>query len=258
MITRQGVVAAAFAGCGLTEFFMVSLPWQHEASVALLVLFCATHSAREWGWPRALTFLALVIALVAVAEGFAAELLFGDYRFTDHCTLGPHVLLGRPLFVPLAWYCCAYPALCIARLVLSPRASGTKVSFLAALFTMANNVVADPLMSRYGSSWWVTGVPAPEWIWNLAGESLVFEGVPVRNFVGWFIVSFAFFGAFFALGQPPIAHRVRHPTSVLGASLCIALFYVLHPRHGTVTRISAAVCLLAPVIAAIGAANRQT
>jgi uncharacterized membrane protein len=256
MLTKEGVVAAAFAGCGLTEFFMVSLPWQHEASVALLLLFCLTHSAREWGWPRALTLLALVTTLVAVAEGFAAELFFGDYRFMRQCTLGPHVLFGRPLFVPLAWYCCAYPALCLARVLLSPRASFTQVSLLAALLTMANNVVADPLMSRYGSSWWVTGVPAPEWIWNLAGESLVFEGVPVRNFGGWFVVSVAYFGAFFALARPPI--RVRHPTSVLAASLCIALFYVLHPRHGVATRVSAAMCLLAPVLAGIRAELKRS
>ena len=253
MLTVQGAVATAFACSGLTEFFQVPLPYQHEATVALLVCFCLLHSAREWGPGRAALFLALVYAAVTLAEGFAAELLFGLYVFTQDCTLGPHVLFGRPLFVPMAWYCCSYPALCIAQSLVANGLS--KKVLLASLLTMANNVVVDPFMSHLGSSWWVTRVPAPEWIWNVSESTLVFQGVPLRNFCGWFLVSLVYFGSFAVLAPEALRRRVRHPRSVLGASLCIALFWTAHPRHALATRLSALLCLLVPVLAAIAQHN---
>jgi uncharacterized membrane protein len=96
----------SFALLGLTELFRVRFLWdhQHQLVVFVMFVFCLTHSASEWGLSSAVWFLTFVCVSVTVAEGLFDKTLFGDYQFTLDCTLGPHILFGKPLFVPVAWY----------------------------------------------------------------------------------------------------------------------------------------------------------
>lgn len=120
------VFAFAFVLLGLSELFQLRIgAYQHELTVFLLFSFVFLHSSLEWGFWNGSLFLALVYAVVAVAEGLFSDLVFGaKYEFTAHCTLGPPLLLGRPLFLPVAWYVSSYPAMCV---VLAIRAEDSTV-----------------------------------------------------------------------------------------------------------------------------------
>jgi uncharacterized membrane protein len=235
---------AGFAAVGLTELFGISLAFQHECSLAFLTAFCVLHSVSEFGLGRAAWLLSATVVVVVVAEGpYVADWLFGRYVFTEACKLGPRVLPGnRPLFVPIAWYVTAYPAMGVAR-VLSWRSGGRHRLAYSVALTVASNFVADPVMSSTGSGGWV-GHPAPEWRWLEASAVASFQGVPLSNALGWAVTSAVFLLLFAVTGSDD--GWPRDAASPLLVSLCLALFYILHPAHALAVRFAALVLLVAP------------
>jgi uncharacterized membrane protein len=223
-------LGAAFVLLGLTELFQIPLgAYQHEMVVAAMCSFCLVHSAFEYGAASSVLFFFLVFFWVALAEGtmFFPEVVFGaSYVFTEHCTLGPHVLFGRPLFLPVAWFVCAYPALCLASTLLPSRSVWPRV-MLAALLTMFADVVADPILSSGGSASWIHGsLWRPEWVWQ-SDTLWKFEGVPVSNFVGWFAVSLLYFGTFALVRGADVTRKMKDPWPVFLVNACISFFYMV-------------------------------
>ncbi len=118
---------------------------------------------------------------------------------------------------------------------------------------MFSNVVSDPILSRGGSASWIdSSLLKPEWIWHLSDpQQLVFEGVPLTNFRGWFIVCFIYFSMAAILLEPKLWRKQkRDPKSVLLVNVCISLFYVMHPTHQLSIKVAAMVLLVLPAIRA--------
>lgn len=99
---------------------------------------------------------------------------FGKYYYTQS-GLGPQ-LLGVPLFIPLLWASLGFYSLC---------ALGSYP--LAALGMVSMDLAFDPMLSGR----------ARLWVWQSPGQ---YYGVPLLNFVGWFIVSITFYYLYVALG----------------------------------------------------------
>lgn len=225
-------VARGFGACftvlGLSELFQVPLgPFQHSLVVFCMCCFCLTHSVVEWGRGPAVLFFLIVYVTVAVAEGFSADFVFGaPYHFTRDCSLGPHVLFGRPLFLPVAWYVCSYPAWWVATRLIGSRSVWFAVA-VASLLTMFSDVIADPVLSTGGSASWIdSSLRKPEWIWHVSASQPQFEGVPISNFLGWLLVSSVYFGVF-ALCCKTELKRMRDPWSLLLVNFCISVFYLV-------------------------------
>ena len=134
------------------------------------------NAARRWGLRRSGTAAVAVAATTAAVEriGSRTGVPFGRYEYTG--ALRPHVG-GVPAIVPVAWFAMAVPAREAAHCALGDRSTtATRVIVGAAALT-AWDLFLDPQM--VGEGYW-------RWI-----EVGAYRGIPVTNFVGWFLTGLA-------------------------------------------------------------------
>ena len=208
MNTRK-VILTALAGAYVTLWV---------GGVSAHVLQGGPPTDAQWAAPVFL-FLAGLIVLIAASPanlggllaaagiGFIAEyfgvsygFLFGRYVYTG--TLQP-LLLGVPLVMACAWMILfAY----VKQMLLPFKLSKLTEMTISGVWMVAIDLLIDPLAANRLGYW--------RWI-----ETGAYYGVPARNFLGWFLVSFMIFGI------------VRqHPQSDLWArsvGLSILLFFTV-------------------------------
>ena len=170
---------AAFVPAGIPGILSLVIGW-------IPVVFAFWHFTRWAGWRYALLGF-LIIALVSFfveAFGVATGLWFGDYYYPDG-PLGP-LLLGVPPLIQLQYFAMGYAALMIGRSVtgtLTAAARGcmlTAGAIVAAFGMTVLDLASDPRQSTQLGMW----------IWREGGS---YFGVPVQNFVGWFLETLIFF-----------------------------------------------------------------
>jgi uncharacterized membrane protein len=181
---------------------------------AFLLAFLAAGLA-DLGAPRTVGFLGWVWAVAWLSE-FASTRVgvpFGLYHYTGH-TRGRELYLANvPLMDSLSFTFLAYAAFALARAVLARRgASRIALAVLAGFFMMALDVVIDPLAVR-GDRWFL----GP--LFYYAEPGLYF-GVPLSNFVGWWLVGTVGVGGYLALAGPERTFGQRR-------WLGVALYYAL-------------------------------
>lgn len=146
-------------------------------TVALFFLSSATHALvwRGPAWTAGYLFVTLGGGLLVEAVGVRTGWPFGDYAYGD---LGGTVA-GVPWVIPLAWAMMAYPALLAARtLCRGPLAT----PLVGALGLAAWDLFLDPMMTAEG--YWTFTKPGTTTLPHVAS-------VPLSNFAGWYLVSFA-------------------------------------------------------------------
>jgi bisanhydrobacterioruberin hydratase len=149
----------------------------------------------------------LVGLLAAAAFGFITEyigvscgFLFGRYLYTG--TLQP-LLLGVPLVMASAWMILfAY----VKQMLLPFKLSKPAELTISGVWMVAIDLLIDPLAANRLGYW--------RWI-----ESGAYYGVPARNFLGWFVVSFMIFGIIRQRPQPDLWAR--------SVGLSILLFFTV-------------------------------
>ena len=173
-----GVLAAAVVATQVVYPRVSPGPALNRLTVATVVLFFAASvsSAALTRGPRFTGRLVAVTAgggLLVEAVGVATGLPFGAYAY--NATLGP-ALLGVPVVIPLAWTMMGYPALVVARRITSSARLGP---FVAGVALATWDLFLDPQM-----------VAAGHWSWRpTPGPDLA--GIPVSNYLGWFVVATA-------------------------------------------------------------------
>jgi uncharacterized membrane protein len=111
-------------------------------------------------------------------------LVFGDYYYPDG-PLGP-LVLGVPPLIQLQYFAMGYASLMVARSItgtLGAAARGcmlTAGAIIGAFGMTMLDLASDPRQSTQLGMW----------IWRDGGA---YFGVPVQNFVGWFLETFIFF-----------------------------------------------------------------
>ncbi len=151
-------------------------------TVALFFLTSVAHALLTRGL-RFTTCLVVVTTgggLLIEALGVRTGVPFGDYAYAD--SLGAKVL-AVPAVIPLAWTMMAYPALLVARRVTTRPILGP---VLAGAALASWDLFLDPQM-----------VAAGHWEWFASGPSIT--GIPVSNYLGWFVVATAMMGLLQAL-----------------------------------------------------------
>lgn len=173
------------------SFLAAFVPPDIPGLLALLVgwipvVFAFWHLAR-WagGWNALGVFLIIaIVSFVVEALGVATGLVFGNYYYPDG-PLGP-LVLGVPPLIQLQYFAMGYACLMMARSItgtLSQAARGWLLwagSVIGAFGMTALDLASDPMQST------VLG----DWIWRDGGA---YFGVPIHNFVGWFVETFVFF-----------------------------------------------------------------
>lgn len=153
------------------------------ASSGLFILLYFVHSYVHFGWRDATKYFA-----VAAVLGYAFEYLFistgwvGHYAYTANLSpfIGP-----IPVFIPLLWASLGY--FCLL-------AGGNVVA--SALLMVFLDMAFDPRFSL------------TLWRWVPAG---IYFGVPVANFLGWFVTALAIFSVFYLVGG---RRTTPHPRSL--------------------------------------------
>lgn len=152
----------------------------------LPVAFAGWHLARWSGWRTALLVFAIIAAVSFTFEalGVATGLVFGDYYYPDG-PLGP-LVLGVPPLIQLQYFAMGYASLQVARAVsgtLRAPARGWTLlgaSVMGAFAMTALDLASDPMQSTQ----------LGDWIWRDGGA---YFGVPIHNFIGWFVATGTFF-----------------------------------------------------------------
>lgn len=171
--------AATLAPANLPGLISLLLGW-------IPVVFALWHFARWAGWRYALAGFAIIasVSFVIEALGVATGAVFGNYYYPDG-PLGP-LVLGVPPLIQLQYFAMGYSALLLGRSVtgtLGSAARGcmlTAGAIVAAFAMTVLDLSSDPRQStRLGM-----------WIWRDGGS---YFGVPVHNFVGWFLETLIFF-----------------------------------------------------------------
>jgi len=155
------------------------------------------HAGRRLGWKGMLIMLGIsfLVSLIFESVGVATGWIYGPYHYTDQ--LGPKFLGLVPLFVPLGWFLMSYPSFVLADWM-TPTAWGRikralVVAALGALAMTAWDVVMDPARVHAGM-----------WVWEVDGP---YFGVPLQNYLGWWLTTFTALFLFMILTRYTPDHR---------------------------------------------------
>jgi len=163
------------------------------SSVVVAGSFTTTmaNAVRRWGAPRALAAGTLTAAATTTIEriGTQTGLPFGRYAYTT--ALQPQVA-HVPAIVPLAWFAMGLPARESAHAALGEKSTpATRIALGAAALT-AWDLFLDPQMVGEGY-----------WVWARRG---LYRGIPLGNFVGWFVTGLGVMTALESLLPPTTYH----------------------------------------------------
>jgi putative membrane protein len=156
--------------------------------VVPLALFALAHGSVLYG-PRGVSVFAgfcLGFGILAESVSLRTGFPFGHYYFTD--VMGPK-LLELPVLLALAYLGIGYVAWILALLILGyvdKPLHGARVvalPLLASVIMVAWDLAMDPNWSTVDHAW----------VWQDGGE---YFGVPVSNFMGWFLTAYLYYQAF--------------------------------------------------------------
>ena len=188
----------------LTAYTLVSLlfgvtyqPFFTPLLTLLAFSFAVLHGWQNLGWKQTLLLLALTFAISLLFEsvGVATGWIYGPYHYTDK--LGSKFLGLVPWLIPVAWFMMTYPSYMIARR-LAPIFKHTwawrlLVAALGGVIMTVWDLVMDPMMVAGG-----------HWVWEQQGA---YFGIPLQNFWGWWLTTFATFWLFLTLARLTPQHK---------------------------------------------------
>ena len=175
------LVVTAVAGMWF-GLLVVPLPWPLTFVLVLLPFgFSVLHASGSMGYRRGLflMLLTVVVSLLAESVGVLTAAVFGPYDYTS--VLGPRFLGLVPYIVPMTWFVLVYPSYVVAEWIVPAGWAGQRrrlsVAGLGATAVTAVDVALDPIMVEAGA-----------WVWHVHGA---FFGIPVRNYIGWWLTAFS-------------------------------------------------------------------
>jgi uncharacterized membrane protein len=147
----------------------------------------ATNAVRRWGATRAGTAGAVTTVATTAVERYGTQtgLPFGRYSYTG--ALQPQVA-HVPAIVPLAWFAMGLPAREAAHAALGEHSTPARRIALGSAALTAWDLFLDPQMVGEGY-----------WVWARRG---LYRGIPLGNFVGWFVTGLGVMALFEALLPP--------------------------------------------------------
>lgn len=205
---------------GVANYLFMDEPSPAASWAGPLFLLCAFLLALVPSEQRLRSWL-----LLAALGGFLAELIglhsglvFGNYHYGS--ALGPK-LFGVPVAIAFAW-----GVLLSFAASLATRSSVFVGAISGAAWMVAADLLIDPLASG----------PLAYWAWPDGG---VYFGVPLHNFLGWFIVSF--------LALLCLPRGITVPRQALITAVSIIMFYGLlslpHVDYRPLAILAMALCI---------------
>lgn len=209
-----------------------SFAWAGSALLVLEGVILVLAAILTYGWIRASLATLAVIALTALVEevGVTLGFPFGTYSYTE--VLQPRITPSVPLAVPFAWILVVFGSYGIVR---TGYAAWSRIGLRGALFGAALAVSLDLAIEPVATS------IERYWLWIHPG-ALNYYGVPLMNFVAWFMVAWALIVLIDRLivmpsvdvsrsGVKPTGHLAHlFPPALFGGSLF--MFGLINLTHG--------------------------
>jgi uncharacterized membrane protein len=194
---------ALYAGARICQLYADQLP-----TLLIVVLhvippatFALVHGSILYRFRGMLVFTSLCLGVAGVSEilGLRTGLPFGSYYFTE--VMGPK-FSGLPILLVLAYLGMAYCSWVMSLLIAGYR---KPIRGLRAVMV--------PLLASFVMLAWDLSMEADwstvdrAWIWRDGGP---FFGVPLTNFLGWYLTAFLYFQgfAFYCRSRAPLASPV--------------------------------------------------
>jgi putative membrane protein len=161
-----------------------------EASIYALTVFvlAGLHGRERYGLKNIGIFLLVTWAISLFFEALSVEtgIPFGHYHYSMQF---PISLFGVPLVIIVAYFGAGYFSWMLSHVLtgqFSKKLQGKwifVIPFIAACILVMWDICLDPILSTVLSFW----------VWESPGP---YFGVPITNFVGWFVIGFAFYQLF--------------------------------------------------------------
>jgi uncharacterized membrane protein len=198
---RKSRAGTTFALCSFIVIYAVARILQvfpsHLPMLAVVILhvappalFAFLHGALRYGLRNISVFFALCLAV-----GFASEVVgvltgfpFGPYYFAG--LMGPKIF-GVPVFLGLAYTGMGYLSWTLAMLILGEDSADSLAE--------SKNILTAPLIASFIMVAWdlamepVWSTVLRAWTWTTGGP---YFGVPLSNFLGWYLTVYIFFQLF--------------------------------------------------------------
>ena len=178
-------------------------------------LFALIHGARIYRSRGILVFIGLCLGVATFFESASLRtgFPFGHDRFTD--LMGPKIS-GLPVLLALAWVGMGYLSWVVSLALL-----GDENKPLS-----GRRIVLMPLVASFVMTAWDLSMEAVwadvdhGWVWLDGGS---YYGVPISNFLGWFLTAYVFYQifAFYLRNRETIPSRTSHwSLAILFYALC--------------------------------------
>ena len=185
-------IGAIIAWCGLSLFAILSptSDFARTASfmaIVALLAFCLIHSARRLGLRHTLILFMLAVVIANIYENLsiATGFPFGSYVHTP--ASGPK-LFQVPIIVGPIFYSVGYIAWTLATMILGEpgrpqdRLRYWGIPVVAAFIVTGWDICSDPIGATIGRKW-------------IFAESGAYYGVPLANYLGWYLCTWSYFQA---------------------------------------------------------------
>ena len=216
------VLVAVFAVATVAGVFSSALALT-VLNLAIMVAFVLLHGALRYGARGIAVFAVICLVVSNLFEnlGVATGFPFGPYFYTD--ALGPK-LFYVPLLIGPAYLGVGYMAWVLATILVGDVKRGAlKLStfatpFVAAFIMVLWDLSLDPTASTV-EKWW---------IWEQGGG---FFGVPLSNYLGWFLTVYVFMQLFalYLRARGPATEAVQPKAYFLQA---IAMYAIVALNYG--------------------------
>jgi uncharacterized membrane protein len=217
------VILLSILKLGTAEVIILSANtrFQIVSSITIsLVLFAIVHGAQTLGKKQIFLFFDLVFSITIILEyvGVTTGLIFGDYYYTSK--FGPLILGTVPIMIPLAWFCLFYVSFQIGLFIFDYNFE-TPLSVQSGLLL---SIVQSFIMTFWDISKDVEAVFINGyWVWENVNSSSAYFGIPVSNYIGWFVTSLLIYGTFNLILSRK-SHEITVNPDQLGLKILLPIF----------------------------------
>ncbi|MHA1266450.1 MAG: carotenoid biosynthesis protein [Candidatus Helarchaeota archaeon] len=168
----------------------------YEGLVFILAAFCIYHGFQKFGrWKTLLFFFGSFFYTgfeenIMIISGKVFSETIPEFPKTYAFNYSNYTLwiFAVPLVVYVAWFVVAYSAVHLATYFF--KTGIVKQALLGGIFAMEMDMMIDPIAVRF--SWWGWFAGPHDAIWILGDPSIGDYGIPISNFMGWFLLIFLF------------------------------------------------------------------
>lgn len=201
--------------------------------VAFLVTFLVI-GILDMGLQKTLIWLVIgyVIAFISEYLSINYGIPYGDYKYLYDAFEGELVFFGVPVWDSISYSFLSYASFIMAKFFIHPIKHNLRFGYhvkllhpattilFAALLTTMLDVIIDPV-ANLGEKWFLGKI----YYYPNGG---VYFGVPISNYLGWFIVSLCIIAAFYVVDRFVCTPECWHETGAKrfnGQALLGPLFY---------------------------------